>query len=302
MQQSISKSKPNGKGSGRLPRTGGAVHIFLFLLLGVFPLTAGIGYALTYSFGLTGALSQGFTTQYWQKALFMPDLWVSLLLSASVSFMVISLSFMFALLLTVRMRDQLDARLPRFVLQMPLAIPPLVAGFISFQWWSNSGMLARMAFRAGLIRDALQFPELINDMWYIGVTATLFLTTFPFILLLMLDQYQRADIPALSGLAATLGAPESYIRRKVVAPVLLKRMAPTLLMYGVFLLGAYEVPLLLGRQSPAMISVLIGQKFKKFNLDDLPVAYAETVIYALLTMATVMVFWKWNKPAKPVAS
>ena len=50
----------------------------------------------------------------------------------------------------------------------------------------------------------------------------------------------------------------------------------------VFLFGAYEVPLLLGMQSPRMISVLIAHKFRKFDLADIPQAYVLTVLYALV--------------------
>jgi len=61
-------------------------------------------------------------------------------------------------------------------------------------------------------------------------------------------------------------------------------------LYGLFLVGAYEVPLLLGRQSPRMLSVLIAQKFRRFDLLELPQAYVLTCLYAIIV---VFILKKW---------
>ncbi len=50
-------------------------------------------------------------------------------------------------------------------------------------------------------------------------------------------------------------------------------------------------------QAKAMISMFINQKFRRFNLADLPVAYVATVVYALLVMALVVVFFGKKRSA-----
>ncbi|MBK8555069.1 MAG: hypothetical protein IPL65_04535 [Lewinellaceae bacterium] len=62
-----------------------------------------------------------------------------------------------------------------------------------------------------------------------------------------------------------------------------------MVLYTIILFGAYEVPLVLGRQHPRMISVLIAQKFGRFDLLALPQAYVLTVMYALLV--SVALWW-----------
>jgi putative spermidine/putrescine transport system permease protein len=79
----------------------------------------------------------------------------------------------------------------------------------------------------------------------------------------------------------------------VATPVLLRRALPNLGLSGIFLFGAYEAPLLLGRQSPRMISVLIAQKFRKFNLADVPQAYALTLLYA--GVVGLAAWWIFNR-------
>jgi putative spermidine/putrescine transport system permease protein len=73
-----------------------------------------------------------------------------------------------------------------------------------------------------------------------------------------------------------------------VIPILLQNALPNLLLFFIFLMSSYEIPLLLGRQSPMMLSVLISQKFRKFDLADVPQAYVMTVIYAVLVMFLVV--------------
>ncbi len=275
-------------------RPQGHAALVFFFLLGVFPLVAGLVYAGLYSLGLIGYLNTGFTLQYWYISLTSKALWASLALSLGLATTVSAVSFFLALRCVIALRLHLKQRGMRFSLHLPLALPPLVAAFVSFQWLGGTGMLARGAHAIGLIQTTDSFPVLVNDPYYIGVFVTLLLLNFPFILLLVLDQYDRAGIPEYVHLAATLGGNAAQIRRKVIRAILLHRILPTLVLYTVFLFGAYEVPLLLGQQSPAMISVLISQKFSKFNLADVPVAYTGAVLYACVILVLIACFWRWH--------
>ena len=263
-----------------------------FLIFAVLPLAAGLLYAFLYSVGLVGALAQGFTLDAWSNTLTDSIFWNSIGLSMLISILVVALSTAVALAILMTLRTKLERPGIRFMLHFPLAIPPIVAAFLSFQWLGSSGMIARAVHAAGWIDNPDHFPPIINDVLYIGVGLTMTLTTFPILLLIFINHFKAANLVQISDLAATLGASTAQIRSRVIAPVLLRRAAPSLLLYGVFLFGAYELPLILGRQSPAMISMFINQKFRRFNLNDLPVAYVATVIYAVLVMLMVILFLK----------
>jgi putative spermidine/putrescine transport system permease protein len=57
-------------------------------------------------------------------------------------------------------------------------------------------------------------------------------------------------------------------------------------------MGTYEIPLLLGRQSPSMLSVLVIRKLQRFNLADIPQAYAISVIYIILVSIILMLVYR----------
>jgi putative spermidine/putrescine transport system permease protein len=268
---------------------------FLFITFAVLPLAAGLTYAILYSVGLAGALSSGFSMEYWRVTLTDSTFWWSIFTSAAVALVVLSVATMLALWGVLWLRAPFEKPVWRFLLHFPLAVPPIVAAFLGFQWLGSTGVLARMTYALGWTERIETFPALINDTLYLGVMMVLVLSTFPFLLLVFLQHHRSARVQEMCDLAATLGASAWHIALRVVAPVLLRRAQPALLLYGIFLFGAFEVPLLLGSQHPAMISLFIHQKFSRYNLADLPVAYVATVVYALVLMVSVALFFRLER-------
>jgi putative spermidine/putrescine transport system permease protein len=73
--------------------------------------------------------------------------------------------------------------------------------------------------------------------------------------------------------------------------VLLRASAPVLSVYLVVLMGAYEVPLLVGAQYPSMISVLIQRRFSQFDMGTRPEAYVLASLYACLATGLLLVLF-----------
>ena len=259
-----------------------AIPIGFFLLFSVLPLAAGLLFALCYSLGWVGALSTGFTFTYWSATLQDNDLWSSLGLSALIALFSTALSVGLGLVLALGYQDIWLRRIPNYLLYTPLAMPPIIFSFWVFQLLGSSGLLARWLIKIGWVASIDTFPALINDRMHIGVMVALVLATFPVFTLLFLSYYQSENISGYSQLAHTLGATKRQTQINITLPLLLRKAKPTIILYAVFLFGVFEVPLLLGRQSPRMISTLIHTNFNKFNLLDLPKAYVITVIYAVI--------------------
>ena len=62
------------------------------------------------------------------------------------------------------------------------------------------------------------------------------------------------------------------------------------------MLGSFEIPLLLGPQSPQMISVLARRKFGLFDLEQKPQAFIIALLYTGLVVALLLVFLR-RRPA-----
>jgi putative spermidine/putrescine transport system permease protein len=268
------------------------IALSVYVLVAALPLLLGVLYAVLYSFGFVGALSEGFTLKHWAWALGANEIIFSIGYSLYIALSSIVLSALLAMLLVMKYSDQLNAGPLSFSIYLPLAIPPAVAAFFSFQLLSGGGLLSRFLYQVGVIDSIQAFPELINDPYGLGIIVTHVMLAFPFFTLVYLNVYRSKRIEELSQLAETLGAKSHQVKFMVVMPILLKGGLPTNLLFFVFVLGSYEIPLLLGRQSPQMMSILTLRKLERFDLATIPQAYVVALIYTLLMIGFLILAYK----------
>ncbi len=265
------------------------LSLALFLVIAGLPLALGVGYALTHSLGLTGIISEGFTTGHWLEVLTSGVLWRALGFSAYVALVSIALAVAGALGVVVYWADDLRRSWLSYIVYLPLTLPAMVVAFFSFQLLSKAGFASRLAFQLGLTSGLEGFPDLVNDNYGIAIIFAHTLMALPFFTIFFAGLYESERLPELKQLSTTLGARPGQITRRVVAPILLRRASATLLLYFIFVMGAYETPLLLGSQSQPMVSVLTIQKLQRFNLQDIPQAYAISVVYTVLVVGLLLV-------------
>lgn len=250
-----------------------------FLALAVLPVIAGLLYAGAYSLGLSGLLSKGFTAAYLSELLTGGEIWLSLGVSMYIALVAVALSALCGGSLALSL-----GKASSTPLYLPLVLPAAVAAFFVFQLLADAGLLARLCRWLGLIRQPGDLPALVHDTFGIGIVSAHMLTAVPFFALLYRHIYQHEKLAELWRLTQTLGGTRVGYLRRVLLPVFLQKSRPQLLLYFIAVMGAYEIPLLLGRQSPQMISVLTMRKYQMFDLQQKPVAYIAALLYTLVVM------------------
>jgi putative spermidine/putrescine transport system permease protein len=257
------------------------------VVLTALPLGLAVGYAAGYSLGLFDLVNPGLTLRHWARTLaegeVLSSLGYSLYVAAVTMLLTVGLSLGLVLGLGPPGRRGWFTR----VMYFPLAIPALVAGFYFAQLLSRSGLLARVAYRLGWVASIGDFPELVQEPYGIGLVAAHAFLATPFFTLLFGNLYRHERGDELGQVARTLGASAWQALRRVVVPLLLRRAAAPLLLYFIFVLGSYEIPLLLGTQSPQMVSVLTVRKLRGYDLADYPEGYVVAVLYAGLVLGLV---------------
>jgi putative spermidine/putrescine transport system permease protein len=168
------------------------------------------------------------------------------------------------------------------LLQIPLAMPHLAMAGALITVMAPSGLLARAVYAFGFIQQPADFPAMINDRYGAGVAFAYILKETPFIALMTLallarlgDEYEQA--------ARVLGASGWQRFRHVTAPLVAPAVVSSSLMVFAFIFGAFEVPFILGRPFPAMLSVVAQQRYMDVNLAARPGAIALAVVSAALT-------------------
>lgn len=262
-----------------------ARRIGLALLLAVIvaPMAWAFSYSVLYSIGAIGLLSDGWTLRHWRSALASGGLVSSLALSISVAAVVTTFSTLGALTITLVAPPPRSGRWLPALLCLPLATPAAIAALIAYQLLNPGGLFSRVAFHAGVVTSPTDFPALVNDRWALGIVLTQFLTSLPLLALFFLAAWTSARVERYCQLAESLGATPRQARLRVALPMLLRRGLPVVTLVFLWQLGTYEIPLVLGRQSPQMFSVLTQRHFGQFDLDQRPEAFTLAVTYLLLT-------------------
>jgi putative spermidine/putrescine transport system permease protein len=259
----------------------------LFLVLAVLPVVLSLVYASLYGIGLAGLLSAGFTLEHWRRVAASREVWASAGLSLYVAGAVVLATTALALPLALGLRDRLEAGWLAPVLSFPLAIPGTVGAVLALQLLSGAGIVSRIAFRLGVTEGIAGFPSLVHDELLVGVIATHVALATPFFVFLFVDLYRSERTAALLELAATLGASRFQGLLRVTLPILLHAAAPSLVLLFILVLGSFEVPLLLGRQSPQMLSVLTYRKYGLFDISQKPEAYILSLAFTVLALGLV---------------
>jgi putative spermidine/putrescine transport system permease protein len=277
----------------------------LLLLAGIVaPMAWALVYSALYSFGGIGLLSEGWTLWHWRSALTSGGLVPSLILSVAVAATVAALTTIGALTITLLSAVPRCGRSPtvphnrpkvsrngwlRALLCLPLATPAVVAGLMAYQVLNPGGLLSRLVCHTGAIESPSDFPALVNDRWAIGIILTQFMTALPLLTLFFLAAWTSAHVDRYCRLAESLGATPTQARLRIALPMLLRRALPLITLIFLWQLGTYEIPLLLGRQSPQMFSVLTQRHFGQFDLEQRPEAFTLAVTYLLLTGAGLLI-------------
>ena len=269
--------------------------LMLLVIFAVVPLLLGIGYALLYSFGIVGVLNNGFTMQNWKDAFANNEVLFSFLYTIALSLVSLFLCVFIGMFIALLLGKRLQRGIVSYIIYLPMAFPSIVAAFYFFQFLSNAGVLSRLFYKMGIINSITGFTNLVNDRFSIGIiTAQIFLT-LPVFVLLYLSIISNESIERLKILASSLGAGRAQVLWRITIPALLKKSYPAIILFFIFKLGSYEIPLLLGKSSPETISVLIVRKMQRFNLMDIPQGFVVAVIYALLVLSLLIITLK---PAK----
>lgn len=274
----------------------GGAGLALFFLIAVVPVAASLLYAFLYTVGATGLLSRGLTLSSWKSVLTSTEILGSFGISLWVATVTVASATAGGLAIALFLRHHISRGPLSLAIHLPLALPWLVAGFVGFQVLAPVGVLSRLFVRTGLIGSMNAFPRVTHDTFFLGVILVHVFLALPFFTLLFHQLINSERIDDYVALSKTLGATSGQTFRRVVAPILLTKARTNILLFFVVVLGSYEIPLLLGRQHPSMISVLTVRKYYRFDLTQKPQAFAIAILYTVVAVAVIVLALRGRTP------
>lgn len=266
----------------------------LFALIGM-PMAWVVGYSLAYSFGLVGLFSSGFTLNHWESCLSNTNAGRSILLSVTVAATSTTIATLLALMIVVLWTGCGKDTAFLATVTVGLGTPTIVFALLVSQWLGGGGWLARIAWHLGLIERPNDVLSLVGDRLSIGIVVAQVCATSPLLLLFFSQMWGTIKGDKLTELASTLGASNWQIKGWIVVPILLRRARSLMLLSFMFNLGSFEIPLLLGRQSPQMLSVLTYRRTGQFDISQRPESFALSSIYFLVSSGMLILYLCWRQ-------
>jgi putative spermidine/putrescine transport system permease protein len=256
----------------------------------------GIALAFVQSVGFFPASNEHrFTLAHYRNFLSDPEFRDALLLTIGIASLstLISAVTGFALALSLRRITQ-RSRIFNVLVQVPIAVPHLVVALLLLDVIAPGGLISRMAYAAGIIKVPSEFPVLVNDRYGIGIVIAYALKEAPFVAVMVLAVLVRLG-DEYDAMARTLGASAWQRLRYITVPMVAPALISSALVVFAFICGAFEIPLLLGRQYPAMLPVVAQRKFMNIDLATRPDAIAVGLVIACIAALLAAVYLRFAR-------
>ncbi len=233
---------------------------------------------------MAGALSRT-SAEVWSTALGDPRFGEALTFTIRITLLSTALSAVVALGLAALVRRH---RAPRSLLAVPVLVPHLVAATVAVTWLGPGGLADRLL--GGLPVD------LVRDRAGLGIVLVSVWKEAPFLVLLILTAWDGA-VERRSEAAATLGAGRGATFRHVVWPAVRTPLGVGSVVVGAFVLGSFEVPLVVGPTTPPVLSTLALQQTRVASLDGRAVASATLLVTTALALGPALLASRWVRRA-----
>lgn len=250
-------------------------------LLFVGGVVVGLGQSLDYMplLGLTTP-----TAQHYVNILTDSDFYGSLFLTLYIALTSTFLASVIAVAAALLLRHRFaGSRVVTFIFQLPLPVPHLVAAAGMVLLLTQSGLLARLAYQAGLLERPNQFPVLVFDRWQLATILVYLWKEIPFIGLVILAVLKGVG-HEYEEIAQTLGANRWQRFRYVLLPLLLPGLVTTGIIVFAFVFGSFEIPLLLGQRYPNVLPVTAYRAYVDPDLNQRPEAMAMGMVITFIVI------------------
>ena len=266
----------------------------LLLILGLF--VGSLFFALGQSLGYMPIIDEyDLTLTHYVNIVRSRDFWASAAMTFHIAFTSTFLSTVLAVASALALRETFwGKKAVVFLFQLSLPIPHLIAALAILLLTTQSGLVARLAYHAGLITEPADFPALVFDRFSIGIILVYLVKEVPFIGITVLAilhgvgrEYEQS--------AATLGARRWQRFRYVLLPFIAPGLLSVFIVVFAYLFGAFEIPYLLGRTYPAALPVLAYRSYVDFNLKARPESMAMSVLILIFTLLMTAVYMRISR-------
>jgi putative spermidine/putrescine transport system permease protein len=145
--------------------------------------------------------------------------------------------------------------------------------------------------KIGLIDEYTQFPDFIYSWNGAAVVFAYVYKEIPFVMLMVLSVLKNFDRNQIIT-AKMLGGKEVRIFVKVVLPFLLPIIHTLFVILFVYSFGAFDIPFILGKSSPSMMSVKIFRLYFMRDISARPESLAALAFVLIFSVLSIYLYFR----------
>lgn len=263
----------------------------LIILLSIF--TVGITLCIFQSFGYFPAIGMtNITLDYYKEVLNDKYFLASLLFTLKVSFISSILSILFGVIISyLLLKDNKFKKLREAFIRLPIIVPHIVAVLLVYNIFSQSGLVPRILYNIGIIKEQEQFISMVLDKYGIGIILTYLWKEIPFVVLMVYNIFSNVS-DKLEEVAINLGASKIQSFFYVLLPLSMPTILSSFIIIFAFSFGSFEVPYLIGPTTPKLLPVEAYIQYSSTDLAQRPYAMVINIILTLICFLLLMLYNK----------
>ena len=217
---------------------------------------------------------------------FYTALWLTFAIAAGSTLLATLLAVGGALVLRRTFRG---SRVITLIYQLPLPVPHLVAAAGLVMLLTQSGLVARIFYLAGIISQPGDFPPIFFDRSSLGIVLVYVWKEAPFIGLVLLAVLKGSALE-YEEIASTLGAGPWQRFRHVLLPLMMPGILSTSVIVFAFMFGSFEIPLLLGVRYPEVLPVMAYRHYIDPDLMQRPAAMTIGIVISVIVVLLLIIY------------
>ena len=252
----------------------------------------GIVIGVTWSFGVIPIFGMYVPTfKYYKEIFARADTISSILYSIKISGISSILAIIIGVFLCyIMLRTGKNKGFTLLITKLPILVPHIIVALVLVNIISANGLLARLCYQIGLIKEQTDFPLLVYDKYGIGVVFAYLWKEVPFVIYFTIALMSGIS-ESLGEAAINLGARSFESFFKVTLPLCYNTIMSAFLIIFTYSLGAYELPLLMGATIPKALPIMTYIEFQKPDLRMRTYAMAYNGILIIISLIASLIYF-----------
>lgn len=154
---------------------------------------------------------------------------------------------------------------------------------------TKTGVISRLFYNIGIIKNFSEFPQLIFDQKGIGILCVYIFKGVPFVALFIMSVMSKIS-DKYNGVARSLGAKNLAILRKIYVPLSANAIIWSSSIIFTYDLGSFEVPYLLSSASRVPLSSELFSLYINPDISYIPRTMAMNLIIFVIGIIVAIVY------------